>query len=209
MTVAALALGACASLPRSAEIRDVRTLPQQVSFYLDSATAARPLLPPGRQRRLADAFLERYFAPWKGGAPLTPREKAFWAIDEFRDESLYGENRRPLGPKWAELVRQADREDFPSLDLRGITVGNVSLRAMPTRLPAFRDPSSPGEGFPFDYFQNSALPANTPLHVVHRSRDGAWLFVETAAVFGWLPASEVALVDEGSCSAFPREPTSC
>jgi cell wall-associated NlpC family hydrolase len=202
VTVAVLVLGACASLPRNAEIRDVRTLPQKVSFYLDPATEDRPLLPPGRQSRLADAFLERYFTPWKCREPLTSKEKAFWAIDEFRGKPLYGENQRPLGSQWAELVRQSDMEDFPSLDLRGITVGNVSLRAMPTRLPAFRDPSSPGEGFPFDYFQNSALPANTPLHVVHRSRNGAWLFVETAAVFGWLPAGEVAMVDEAFVRSF-------
>jgi hypothetical protein len=194
--VAACVLTACASLPRDADVLDVRTLPQKVSFYLDPATANRSLLPPGRQDRLAEEFLKQYFAPWEASEPLTPREKAFWAIDEFREKPLYGENRRRLGEEWNELIRQADMEDYPSLNERGITVGNVSLRAMPTRLPGFRDPTSPGEGLPFDSFQNSALPANTLLHIIHRSRDGAWLFVETSAVFGWLPATEVALVDE-------------
>ena len=56
------------------------------------------------------------------------------------------------------------------------------------------DPAKAGEGFPFDYFQNSALWPGTPLLITHASRDGAWLFAEAGMVAGWVPAQDVAFV---------------
>ena len=38
----------------------------------------------------------------------------------------------------------------------------------------FYDPTQLGEGFPFDYNQNSAIKINTPIMVSHLSKDRAW-----------------------------------
>ena len=70
------------------------------------------------------------------------------------------------------------RNSYPSLARPAITVRNTACRVFPTARPFFLDPGRAGEGFPFDYFQNSALWAGTPLLVTHVSLDGAWFFVE-------------------------------
>ncbi|MEI3478896.1 MAG: SH3 domain-containing protein [Bilophila sp.] len=69
------------------------------------------------------------------------------------------------------------------------------LREAPTHRPRFSDPSKAGQGYPFDLFQYSALPVGMPLLVLHESADGAWLYVETGLVAGWVPASDTALTD--------------
>ncbi len=189
--------------PAAAGIGDLENLPQDVSAYLAPAESRQdlPLWPD--QKALAADYLTRYFAPWDGGKWVRPRADAFWIIDWLKGNQLFGENRLPLPPSFLEnLVRQAAVETYPSLDLRGITIRDADVRALPTHRPGFRDFAIPGEGFPFDYFQNSALAANTPLRIRHRSLDGSWLYVEAGAVYGWLPADEVALVDDAFVHSF-------
>ena len=74
-------------------------------------------------------------------------------------------------------------------------ITNADLRVMPTRRPFFFDPSQAGEGYPFDYFQNSAVWVGTPLRVTHRSADGAWYLVEAGYAYGWLSADALAWTD--------------
>ena len=78
-----------------------------------------------------------------------------------------------------------------------MTVTHADLRVMPTHEPAFYDFALPGEGYPFDMFQNSVLWAGTPVHVSHVSTDGAWVLAEAGLVHGWLPSGDVARVGEG------------
>ena len=68
------------------------------------------------------------------------------------------------------------------------------VRVLPTQEPVFYNPEHAGHGYPFDMMQNSVLWTNTPVQVVHRSRDKAWLLVQTAWVFGWVRVQDVAWV---------------
>jgi len=67
---------------------------------------------------------------------------------------------------------------------------------LPTHRPGFLDPAKAGEGFPFDQLQYSSLWANTPVHVSHATADRSWYFVETAHVFGWAEAEDLAFVSD-------------
>jgi hypothetical protein len=76
------------------------------------------------------------------------------------------------------------------------------MRVMPSHQPAFYDYRKPGEGFPFDMFQNTSVPANTPLLVTHLSEDRAWFLAQTASVFGWIRTTDIAFVDDDFVQTF-------
>jgi hypothetical protein len=50
------------------------------------------------------------------------------------------------------------------------------------------------------------LPVGTPLYICHVSQDARWLLVESPATAGWLPARDVARVDEGFQEAWQAAP---
>ncbi len=60
----------------------------------------------------------------------------------------------------------------------------------------FYNPYNAGQGFPFDYNQNSFIKINTPILVSHLSKDKAWAFIKTSSYFGWIDIRNIAFVDE-------------
>jgi len=100
-------------------------------------------------------------------------------------------------------MREHSRVDqYPSMGRKAIAVVNTSMRVLPTGQPAFYDFSKAGEGFPFDYMQNSLVLAGTPLYASHTSQDRAWIMVEARFAYGWVPASDIAWVDDQFASFF-------
>jgi hypothetical protein len=183
------------------EVRDVRLLPQTPSSYAPPKGGQR-LAPEAVQAESATRFLEHHFRPWHAGAPP---DDLFWGIRRYQATPLYDAGGRKRSVGWFErLVDESAQETFPNAGYRAITVRSTSLRVMPTAEGAFLKPSRPGEGYPFDYFQNSALWANTPVRITHVSRSGAWVLAESALASGWLPAHDVALVDDQLASAFEQ-----
>lgn len=189
-------------MPRSGvEVLDVWELPQDTAAYLDPATADNPLW--GDQELRAADFRTRHFSPWEESFPLRPKSEAFWMAGWLQGKTVYGGNRRPVAvEKIDALLASAGAGFFPSLDIPAVTLRPAALRALPSSHPFFLNPERAGEGLPFDYLQNSGIPANTPVRIRHRTPDGAWLYVDAAAYYGWLPATEVARVDEELMRAF-------
>ena len=66
----------------------------------------------------------------------------------------------------------------------------------------FYDPTQPGEGFPFDYNQNSLLKLNTPIIISHLSKDKAWAYIESSTVGGWVEINSIAFVDDSFIKEF-------
>lgn len=193
-------LAGCAVRP--AGIADLERYPQDASRYLP-AEAATALLPAEAQAGLDARYNARFFASWRQQKASLPAGEAFWGVTSYGNRQGYGENLQPLGKtRWLQLVASLQQESYPSLAQPAITVRNTACRVFPTQRPFFLDPAKAGEGFPFDYFQNSALWAGTPLLVTHASRDGAWLFVETGMVAGWVPAQDVAFADDLFITAY-------
>jgi hypothetical protein len=193
----------CAGPVSQGDIADLHMLPQDARFYVSPATADHSLLEPSQQDGASRRFLDRYFSPWDTRLSPLPAKEAFAPLDELSRGRFYGGNLLPYGEKKkAQLAALCDRANYPSPAVRAITVRHADLRALPTREPAFLDPKQAGEGYPFDYFQYSAIRSNTPLRIRHRSADGAWYFVDTPHVSGWLPVLDVAIVDQDFISRF-------
>jgi hypothetical protein len=204
LLLAALAPGCAPRVsPPGTVIADLRDMPQDAGAYIDPLTATRPLLPAARQQALADDYRQRFFAPWHRTAPAHGPQEVFKLLDEFDPGRYHGENRLPLPPELADEMRAlADPASFPNTMRPAISVVNSDLRVLPTVRPLFYNFDLAGEGFPFDYNQNSAVWAQTPLLVLHTSADGAWALVETSAAAGWMPTRDLAFVDAGFMDAF-------
>lgn len=188
---------ACASRPDQLAVADLEYLSQNPQDYLDPVTAGQLLMSSSRQQDLAAEFLQRFFAAWYADGPLVETSRPFWAADWIRNNPVYAENLRPMsGKRVEELIKLADLPSYPSEHRRALTLTRSNIRALPTHNPAFNNPRSAGEGFPFDYLQHGILAANTPVLVTHRSKDGSWAFIETALLYGWLPITELAWVDD-------------
>ena len=196
-----IALGGCAVRPSG--VGDLDRFPQDASAYLQAGRAESLLVSPEAQASLDARYNERFFAPWRQQRASLPAAEAFWGVTSYGARQGYAENLLPMGKeRWQRLVAALQRESYPSLARPAITVRNTACRVFPTSRPFFYDPSRAGEGFPFDYFQNSALWAGTPLLITHVSLDGAWLFAETGFVAGWLPALDVAWADDAFRTAY-------
>lgn len=80
----------------------------------------------------------------------------------------------------------------------GLVVQRAALRTFPTSQRVF---SSSGDT-DIDRFQESALFPGDKVAVVHRSADGAWLFVHSERYSAWIEARHVALGDRDTVLAY-------
>ncbi len=178
-------------------IRDLSVYPQNGLAYVDSDKKGTPLVDSFEAKRQADEFFKQYFSPWRKKRTGFKRRDAMWGIARYGKSPGYDAHGTPNDPSWlAHAVQMADASHFPSMSRYGISLHNTNLRLLPTNRPRFDNPSEPGEGYPFDYLQNSALWANTPVFISHLSRDGQWYYVESAFAAGWSPIKDIGFVDD-------------
>ncbi|HDQ44462.1 MAG TPA: hypothetical protein ENN17_03035 [bacterium] len=193
-SLSVLMLVACAAGP--VLIRDVRILPQQTRNTLDSRTAEMRLVSESCQEKLSLRFDAVFFRPWvKEQDSLSP-ERVRQSFSAFRKNPGWGENRLPRDPGFFEaLETDADLNTFPNAGRPAITTAHSDLRVLPTGKPVFRDFRLPGEGYPFDHLQVSSVGVNTPIRILHETRDKSWYYVSSHIASGWLPARDAAAVD--------------
>lgn len=173
-----------------------QTVPQNALRFVDRSFDTPLVTASERESLLAD-FRANFFAPWNRKSPSVTPEKSLWAWEQFQNEPPWGENLRPRSKQWMDaLLANCAMEKWGSVNRRTVACAETDLRALPTALPFFRDPSIAGEGFPFDYLQNSRVKAGEPLFVGHFSADTAWVFVETGYAAGWVDARDIAFVDD-------------
>ncbi|WP_350286277.1 SH3 domain-containing protein [uncultured Croceitalea sp.] len=153
-------------------------------------------------------FVENFLIPWN-----TPFEELLANLDSFpgknlsylqkylADDEWYGENKKPHAI-WQrkEVVNNIDTESFPNFLQKGIVIAHTNLRRVPTNKPGFDRYSKAGEGYPFDYFQETGLWANTPILIVHVANDKQWCYVISPVYKGWIAMHDVAIVDEAFIS---------
>nr|WP_320049105.1 SH3 domain-containing protein [uncultured Desulfuromonas sp.] len=205
-----LLLSAC-SLPLSARTpQDLQRIPQNPQAFVGEHDSDQPLLSALEQQRQAEAYRHRYYLPWQSDGPLSTTQDPFWAIDWMNSHTVFAANLRPLDTDQRQALADLARpQDYPSLHQPATMVRSCSARALPTSSPLFDDPQRPGAGFPFDQLQHAILPANTPVLITHQSADQAWTFVESAAVYGWVPSDAVVSVNEAQAREIEALPLGC
>ena len=198
LALLSLLISACTSTPKITEIADLESLPQTAESYTQSIGSYDF----DEQARLDAEYNKTFFSPWDITQMSYDLEQASWGSYYLKKET-YGENHKLRKKAWYEAqIRRSNFEEYDTAREYAITTHNTDLRVFPTQSVIFYNPDSPGEGFPFDYNQNSHIKINTPLFVSHYSLDKAWVYVEANSLFGWLPVKDVVLMNKTQRDSF-------
>ena len=171
------------------KISDLLNLPQNASAYLETIEI--------KNIKLAQSdYEENYFRVWNK-IPADTKETAMWPFNTYSAKDSYGENLQPIGEDFFTTMKEnANFEKYKSVNKNALTLKHLSIRGFPTSKPLLRKPSLAGEGFPFDYMQNSTVSANKPILVSHYSKDKEWVYIFTSFTGGWVKSDDVVIVDK-------------
>lgn len=197
----------CCSLPQDLDIK----LPQYGPKINDLEKFTQSILPYVEQNsidrenfyEIQNHFEARYFAPW--GYLKTPYtlQEITWPLRAFKGG--FGSNLLPVPPVWFEEIKvNSNFEAYGNISKKGIALKPLDIRAFPTDKPLYKDPSLPGEGYPFDLLQNSTLHYNEPIFISHMSKDGAWSYIFSNNVTGWVKSDGITLIDDQMIQNFQQ-----
>ena len=107
------------------------------------------------------------------------------------DAINYGENFRPHTGQWIRDIQEnMNLDQFASINYdannRAIATANLLVRLLPTLDPAFYHFTLPGQGYPFDNLQQSAIWAGTPVYIIAETKNRAWVYVLSPSFLGWV-----------------------
>lgn len=173
-------------------VADMWRIPQNPAYY---ACQIRPWSRKAQQKADRE-YNRKYFKPWRLRRLDIPTEDFGWEVRFVHRHTLYTVDGRKIPMR--RIERWIDNANYEATDTKryyAITTTRCNVRSLPTNAAFYRDPKRVGEGFPFNYNQNSALHMNVPLYVSHFSKDGKWAFVRASYSFGWVRVRDIAFVD--------------
>ena len=171
------------------QIQDLKIVPQDVRIFAKIVK--------GYEKFSQEKYEKNYFKVWDYNKTQTTLKEAMWAHNTYKVGNTYGENLQLLKQSFYDAkLQNANFKQFATLNRQAISLKYLNLRAMPTSEPILLDPTKAGEGFPFDYLQNSTIEANKPLFLSHYSKDGKWAFVESSFAYGWVKARSIAIIEK-------------
>jgi len=185
-------------LPKNS-VADMRWVPQNPSFYANQIE----VMSKAQQKRYDDEYNAKYFAPWKLTQLDIPSTDFGWEVRFLERKPIHTKYGKIIPPStYNQWLDNANMQALNSQKLYAITIKHSNLHALPTDTDFYRDPAKEGEGFPFNYNQNSAYPINLPLFISHFSKDKQWAFVQGSYAFGWVHIDNIALVDHAFIKKF-------
>ena len=171
-------------------IEDLLKVPQDISYYVKDINTSELY-------DIQKKYEASYFSVWDMQKPSLSLKETQWPFEAFHSSKSYGENLQPLKPEFFDAMRkQSNSQAYATLNKKALTIKHANIRAFPTNKPLLHDPSMAGEGFPFDYLQNSSINANVPLFISHYSLDKQWVFIFNSFTFGWLKTNEIVFMDD-------------
>lgn len=152
-------------------------------------------------------YESRYYMPWRIKKINLLASKASWANAVFKRKVYFSQNLRLWDQKKVDkIIQNTNFENFNKINRYAITTKTAQVRNLPTNKPFFKNPKFGGEGFPFDYMQNTLLHVNTPLFISHLSSDGAWAFVQSPVSIGWIRLEDIKFIDAKQRYEFMKSP---
>jgi len=180
---------ACSPSLAATTIKDIGIIPQDLGPF---AAAFNQAMSPEEQNQAGQQFHQQYFAPWKASAPLFDVNTMTEGLQLLATKTWYGENRQRVeSDRLQHLLTLADLAHLPSMNKSGVVIKPHYIRVLPTIRPLYETP----EDFPFDHLQFSEIKPNEPIRILHASKDGAWLYIETSYANGWVEPDAVRLAD--------------
>ena len=146
---------------------------------------------------IQNKYEKYYFRMWNKNKPQESLKSVKWPFSSYCAGRSYGANLKPLKQSFFDnMLSRSNFDNYAKLNLKAITLKEISLRSFPTSKPLFKNPTEAGEGFPFDYVQNSTVHMNKPILVSHYSKDKEWAYVFSSFASGWIKTSEFVVLDK-------------
>ena len=179
------------------DVRDLNELPQDVSAYVQNLQEHTMLLPSQMK------YIQKYYRIWNTSVDVS-LEEVMWPHRVFNaSKDFYGINLNRLGSDfYKRMLLRANFADYMHINKKALTLRGTHIRAFPTSEVLLKDPNIPGEGFPFDYLQNSYIAANKPLLVSHFSSDKKWAFVFSSFTSGWVKSEDIVFVPKSDADVW-------
>ena len=132
--------------------------------------------------------------------------------NNYQEQKFFGMNNQAYTSKWLDAIaNNINLKSFSNIKYSNknlaIATSNLALRALPTSDPAYYSNSIPGEGYPFDLLQLSAVYAGTPLYILGYSINKKWALILAPEYIGWVNSSGVAYVDTSFIASWQK--TAC
>ncbi|MBP3675434.1 MAG: SH3 domain-containing protein [Campylobacter sp.] len=149
-------------------------------------------------------LLERYFSVWDD--EFGDINNAMWAFNTYtyQKQKYYGESQILRTQNWFDIQKQnANFAQFKSILKPAIILRDTAVRSFPTNERLFLS-LQPGEGYPFDYLQDSNLEAYHPVLVSHFSLDGAWVFIKSDSFSGFVSSNDIKILSQNEANKFKK-----
>lgn len=184
------------------KVADMKNIPQNPAYY---ASQIKPFAKE-KQEELDREFNKKYFKPWDLTELDIPQKDFGWEVRFITKKPIYRAKGSVIqASTYNKWIENADYDHINSKKYKAITIRRTNVKALPTNSSYFRDPKKTGEGFPFDYNQNSALHINVPLLISHFSKDKRWAFVQASYSFRWIKVADLALVSSDFIKHFKND----
>ncbi len=172
-------------------IYDLVNIPQDISYFTAS------FFPKTDLSKLQKEFDDSFFSAWNYERPKDALNSIKWPFYLYKVGDSYGENLQPYTEEFfSKMHANANFGAYLTLNKKALTIKHANIRSFPTIQPLFKDPSKAGEGFPFDYLQNSSLEANKPVFVSHFSEDKEWAYIFCSFTSGWVKSDEIVFLED-------------
>ena len=194
-----LFLSACSQIKTLAyaDIADLKELPQNARSYTNMIDDNKSLF------EIQNNYESHYFKSWHMQIPKLSIKEMRWPFRAYTPLNGFGDNLQPISQEWLQnLDMNTNLEKFGTINKKAITIHSANLRVLPTDKPIFNDPRKAGEGFPFDYLQESLIHTNEPILISHYSQDGAWAYIFTSYASGWVHSNDFTSLSEQQCEEF-------
>ncbi len=176
-------------------IYDLENIPQDISYFTEKIDFNSSIY------ETKQDYKKLYFSVWDTYDINKSLDNIMWPFSVFRIENSYGENLQPIKQDFFdEMFYSSNFDTYLTIKKKAITNKLSDVRALPTMRPLFRNPSQAGEGFPFDYLQNSSIAANKPVFVSHYSKDKEWVFIFSSFTIGWLKSDDIIFLEDADSS---------
>lgn len=189
-----------ATVPKKTiQISDLVNIPQDVTQYSKNISKIAPF------NINQDKYEKYYFRMWNIDKVPENLSSVKWPFSSYCFGESYGENFQLLKKSFFDsILENANFDTFGTLNKRAVTLKNINIRAFPTIKPLLMDPTLAGEGFPFDYMQNSTIHANKPIFVSHYSKDREWVYIFSSFTSGWVKTDEIAILNKKHSSSWQK-----
>ncbi len=173
------------------EVRDTIQIQQDTSPF----TKHIEVMTENEQLDYDQRYNEKFFSPWTQASVELSHSEKTWQFKYAKKKTYKAHGQRIAKSWYKKAIKNSNFQNSDTLNMPAITLRHSNLRLFPSTQGIYYDPSRTGEGFPFDYSQNSSVHINTPIMVSHYSLDKRWVYAQTSFATGWIKVKDIAFTN--------------